>query len=85
MNWFSGIVKAPPEVLPPVEGDERAEYGGWAEIVSGPHAGRYGVYTANFLERNGRPEIIMIKTRDANEDVLRVNYRDCRPSTAGRR
>lgn len=79
-------VKAPADLLPEPAQDERAEWGGWAEVVSGTHKGRYGVYLSDD-KQDGQdfPEHITIRTRDANEDHIIVNYRDARPAEAGRR
>jgi hypothetical protein len=86
MTWFGGIVKAPPELLPEPSQDDRPQKGCFAEVVSGPHEGRYGVYVADdWVEGQDFPEHITIRTRDENEDHIIVNFRDARPSEPGRR
>jgi hypothetical protein len=79
-------IKAPADLLPEPAYDERPQKGCWAEVAHGPHEGRYGVYLEDDKqEGQDFPEHITIRTRDANEDHIIVNYRDARPSQAGRR
>jgi hypothetical protein len=77
MSFFHGIVKAPPEILPAMV--EPPIYGCFADIVEGPHQGRYGVV----IKEDG--ETITIRTRDADEEHLIVNPRHARPADPGRR
>ncbi len=60
--------------------DETTTIGNFLEVVSGPHAGRYGIYLSD-----GDPGQIVVRTRDDNDDNLLVNLTDTRPTRAGRR
>jgi hypothetical protein len=58
----------------------------FCQVVSGPYAGRYGVYLSTAsLGTDGWPETIVVRTRDAEDENLVVNYSDCRPSVPGKR
>jgi hypothetical protein len=67
-------------------GDDDAITGRFCTVVSGEHQGRYGVLqnTAT-LTANGWPELVVVRTRDAEDENLVVRYEDIRPAQAGRR
>lgn len=58
--------------------DDQAVPGHFAEAVSGPHKGRYGV----ILDATGTDEVIL-RTRDASAEHLTVKYADLRPAESG--
>jgi hypothetical protein len=60
--------------------DEQAVPGHFADVISGPHEGRYGV----ILDATGKDEVIL-RTRDAAGEHLTVAYSDLRPASSGRR
>lgn len=58
----------------------------FCRVVSGEYTGRYGVYLSTAsLGADGWPETIVVRTRDAEDENLVVNYSDCRPSVPGKR
>jgi hypothetical protein len=61
--------------------------GGWCTVIAGEHQGRYGVYTATatVLLADGWPATVTVRTRDARDEDIIVNYADIRPSQAGGR
>lgn len=82
------VEQAPTPVVPAVvvdnhtaRSDDDALHGGWVDVVSGEHAGRFGAYVATVSnDRTGYPEQIIIRTRDADNLLLEVAYSDVRPS-----
>lgn len=67
--------------------DEDARVGQFAKVISGEHAGRYGVLdtVATYNTENGYPDSVVLVTRDAASENLVVNYADLRPAVAGGR
>jgi hypothetical protein len=67
--------------------DDDALLGGWVDVVSGEHQGRFGSYrdTAQVCS-DGYPKTIWVRTRDADNLLLEVAYEDVRPAerTGGR-
>jgi hypothetical protein len=62
--------------------------GFFAQAVSGPYTGRYGVLQSlGDVEDgdDGYPKTAVLRTRDDADENLIVNYNDLRPTTAGRR
>jgi hypothetical protein len=79
---------APTPVAPSLGGasDTDARVGQFARVVSGEHAGRYGVVEAvASAEGDGTPKTVSFRTRDADNAVLVVNYADLVPADAGGR
>lgn len=79
-------VDAPDTVTVIVDGrnrrtDDDALEGGFANVVSGPHAGRFGalMYVTERGE-DGYPTKCVLRTRDAYNQFLAVDYADLRPS-----
>jgi len=66
--------------------DSDALTGLFANIVSGEFAPRY-VVVGRTLERDqdGFPTRVEVKTRDARDERLEVDYADLRPAAAGQR
>ena len=68
-------------------GDD-ALLGSWVDVVSGEHEGRRGQYVddASHDPQTGYPDEVLVRTRDANNELLAVKYADIRPSayTGGR-
>ena len=68
-------------------GDEQV-LGGWVDVVGGDHAGKYGAYIQDVTNdpTDGYPETVLVRTRDADNELIEVNYADTRPSvrTGGR-
>lgn len=67
--------------------DDDALEGGWVDVVEGPYAGRYGAYVSNLSHgEDGYPEVILVRTRDASNELVEVEYAHTRPSerTGGR-
>lgn len=60
--------------------------GSFCRVVSGPYEGRYAVYinTAT-VGPDGYPVDVVVRTRDANDELLNVKYADIRPAEAGGR
>ena len=68
------------EALPTQPDDDQATVGAFVDVVSGDHEGRYGVLVeAHSLDR------AIVRTRDANNELLVTAYSDLRPAEAGRR
>jgi len=67
--------------------DNDALFGDWVDVVSGPSSGRYGVLEkgATFSGADGYPVTVVIRTRDARNELLTLNYSDLRPSRSGKR
>lgn len=58
----------------------------FCNVISGPQAGRYGVYTNTAsLGDDGYPDEVVVRTRDAVDENLIVKYSDIRPALAGGR
>lgn len=55
--------------------------GHFVDVVAGPHEGRYGV----LISVGANPKESVVRTRDANTDLISVDYNDLRPALAGRR
>jgi hypothetical protein len=68
--------------------DDDALYGSFVDVVSGDHEGRRGAYeqTLSHDAKTGYPATILVRTRDAQNEGLVVNYGDVRTSeyTGGR-
>ncbi len=68
--------------------DDDAIHGSWVDVISGPHAGRFGAYVEDAAHDplSGYPVVIVVRSRDALNELLHVNYADVRPSerTGGR-
>lgn len=68
--------------------DEDAQLGSWVDVVSGEYAGRRGAYVddAGHDPQTGYPSQIIVRTRDAENELIVVDYSDARPSsyTGGR-
>jgi hypothetical protein len=67
--------------------DDDAYHGSWVDVVSGEHKGRYGALLGTVSSGpDGYPEVVSIRTRDADNLVLDVAYSDVRRSekTGGR-
>ena len=68
--------------------DQDAPMNSFVDVVSGTYAGRYGV-----LERaatyntgtDGYPNTVIVRSRDARNELLVCNYTDLRPSVPGKR
>ena len=72
--------KAAPAVAEPaLTPDEEAHVGFFARVVAGPHDGRYGVVRS----RSGG--VVVLSTRDDNDENLLVDFEHLRPDRAGRR
>jgi hypothetical protein len=64
-------------------GDD-AYLGAFVDVVSGEHQGAYGHYVQTVewdLAGDGYPTKILVRTRDADQNLLAVNYADARNST----
>ncbi|HEX9007324.1 MAG TPA: hypothetical protein VF889_08510 [Bacteroidota bacterium] len=59
-----------------------ALFGSFVDVVSGEHQGRFGAYVATVEHdaQSGYPTVIIIRTRDADNLLLEVQYQDVRPS-----
>lgn len=58
----------------------------FCKVVAGPDVGKYGVYWSTAtLGADGWPETVVVKTCDANDENIVVNYSDIRPDVAGKR
>ena len=67
--------------------DEDALPGSWVDVVAGEHEGRRGAYVGDESHgKDGYPARVLVRTRDAENELLVVNYSDIRPSsyTGGR-
>ncbi len=73
--------ESPVEALVEIDGEPGLE-GHFVNVVSGEHDGRCGTF-AKVLEthKDGSPKTILIRTRDANDELLPVAYRDVRHTT----
>lgn len=62
-------------------GDD-ALLGSWVDVIGGPNSGRYGSYvdTVHHDAETGYPTVILIRSRDARNELLEVAYEDVRPS-----
>lgn len=68
--------RAPERALSP---DETARVGFFAKVIDGPHKGRYGVVHAQ------TEHTMILRTRDAEDEMLHVQPEHLRPDVAGRR
>ncbi len=77
----NSFVEGPVEALIEIEGEPGLE-GHFVDVVSGEHDGRCGTF-AKVLEthKDGSPKTILIRTRDANDELLPVAYKDVRHTT----
>ena len=68
--------------------DDDALLGSWVDVVSGDYAGRRGAYVddAGHDPQTGYPSQVIVRTRDAENELIVVDYGDIRPSayTGGR-
>lgn len=61
--------------------DDDTLLGGWLDIVSGEYSGRFGSYVATVThDKDGYPDNIIVRTRDADNLLVEVAYSDTRPS-----
>lgn len=62
--------------------DEDAIEGGWVDVVSGDHQGRRGAYEQTLTRdpATGYPATILVRSRDAENEPLVVDYEDARPA-----
>ena len=61
-------------------GDEPL-FGSWVDVVAGEHAGRRGHYHHDVSHAaDGYPERVLVRSRDADNLDLEVNYSDIRPA-----
>lgn len=79
------ILRDPMDEPERVYTDSQARPGTFVRVVSGPHKGRYGVFHAVGEEHAGWPVTAVVRTRDAEDENLLVDYGDLRPSEAGHR
>ena len=87
---ISGVSPDPSKVgAAPVTVDNRTRRSGddallgtWVDVISGPNAGRFGSYvdTVHHDAETGYPTVILIRSRDARNELLEVAYEDVRPS-----
>lgn len=71
--------KVPPRAPESLSPDETVQVGFFAKAVDGPHAGRYGVVHSQ------NNDFTVLRTRDAEDEMLLVDPRHLRPDTSGRR
>lgn len=81
------------DVLPPqpikVDGrtrrsDDDGLEGGFVDVVDGEHEGRFGSFFRVLQHAaDGYPKLILVKTRDAENELLSVAYAHVRPSKRG--
>lgn len=67
--------------------DEDALLGHWVDVVSGEYQGKFGqFFDVAESDKDGIPKTALVRTRDAQAEVIRVAYGDLRPSerTGGR-
>lgn len=63
-----------------------ANIGEFATVTSGEHNGKYGVVEAvATFDSKGWPKTVTFRTRDADGELLTVNYSDLKASEAGHR
>jgi hypothetical protein len=68
------------------ESDSDVALGTFCTVIWGEHIGRYGVFqTIGEIRPDGRPVTAIVKTRDAEDEAITVNYSDIRPDVAGKR
>lgn len=62
--------------------DEDALFGSWVDVVAGEYSGRFGAFVATVSHDTvtGYPDVVVIRTRDADNLLVEVNYADVRPS-----
>ena len=61
--------------------DQDALLNSFVDVVSGEHQGRYGhLFDVVDSEKDGVPRTVHVRSRDANNEVLTVAYKDVRPS-----
>lgn len=61
--------------------DDDAILNSFVDVVSGEHQGRYGVFfDVAESESNGFPKVALVRSRDAENEVLSVPYESLRPS-----
>lgn len=66
--------------------DTDAIVGQFADVVDGPYAGRYVVYQRTLTSGDdGYPLTVLVKTRDARDEQLVVDYAHLRPAETGGR
>lgn len=66
--------------------DDDVLSGHFCNVVTGPHAPRYGVFTNTAsVGEDGYPDEVVVRTRDAIDENLIVKYSDIRPALAGGR
>ena len=84
------VLPAPPGVIdgtvyrPRTDNDVLS--GSFCRVIDGEHQGRYGVFISTdtvFLD--GWPATVTVRTRDAEDEYILVNYADIRPAQPGGR
>lgn len=70
-----------PDQLSVTDRAQEPFYGHFVTVVAGEHEGAYGVYYDNVtFDANGKPDVILVRTRDADNRQLEVRYADVRPA-----
>ena len=59
--------------------------GGFVRVTGGEHKGRYGAFLEVRGYEKGEPTVCAIRTRDADMEILIVDYSDLEPAEAGGR
>lgn len=65
--------------------DDDVPLGSFCKVTGGPYDGRYGVFVNVGDEKNGRPLIAIVRTRDDYDENITVDYKHIRPDTPGKR
>lgn len=55
-------------------------YGHFAVVTKGEYEGRFGVYEDTVSLKDGRPDLVRFRTRDARNELLTVAYDDLAPA-----
>ena len=83
-------VTAAPNPVPPSSNDRRADdqaiIGHFVEVTGGKEKGAYGVaIEVTDADKNGEPELVVVRTRDNDSRRIEVKYEDLVPASSGRR
>jgi hypothetical protein len=66
--------------------DEDALVGHFVEVTAGDHEGRHGVLEGvSNPDKDGYPQDASVRTRDAQNILIGVKYRDLKRASSGRR
>jgi hypothetical protein len=65
--------------------DDDVLSGEFCRVVHGPHTGRYGVFAEVAEVDNGWPSLVVVKTRDDQDEPILVPYGFIRPDVPGKR